>query len=87
MGEVGLAGEVRGVSRLDVRLGEAAKLGFKRAYLPQNDLKRIDRVKGLDLIGLGGLSDLLEALSLKRPCRFTPDLLGCRLGRGRSYEF
>ena len=34
LGEVGLAGEVRGVSRLDVRLREASKLGFTTAVLP-----------------------------------------------------
>lgn len=33
-GEVGLAGEIRQVSQADVRLKEAAKLGFKRACLP-----------------------------------------------------
>jgi DNA repair protein RadA/Sms len=33
-GEVGLAGEVRRVSRPEARLGEAAKLGFKRAFAP-----------------------------------------------------
>jgi DNA repair protein RadA/Sms len=35
MGEVGLAGEVRQVGQLDRRLGEAARLGFSRAVVPQ----------------------------------------------------
>ncbi len=34
VGEVGLSGEVRGVSRLETRLREAAKLGFRHAYVP-----------------------------------------------------
>lgn len=34
LGEVGLSGEVRGVSKLDIRLAEAAKLGFKKAIIP-----------------------------------------------------
>ena len=38
MGEVGLTGEVRAVSGLDVRLKEAAALGFAAAVVPQNNL-------------------------------------------------
>jgi len=35
IGEVGLSGELRAVSQLEARLREAAKLGFKRAIVPQ----------------------------------------------------
>ncbi len=35
IGEVGLAGEIRGVSQIERRVLEAAKLGFKRAIVPQ----------------------------------------------------
>jgi DNA repair protein RadA/Sms len=34
IGEIGLGGELRRVSRLDVRLGEAARLGFRRLLVP-----------------------------------------------------
>ena len=34
VGELGLGGEIRAVSRLDARLQEAAKLGFRHAYVP-----------------------------------------------------
>jgi DNA repair protein RadA/Sms len=37
-GEVGLAGEVRAVTGLDVRLREAAALGFTGAVVPRNNL-------------------------------------------------
>ncbi len=37
IGEVGLAGEVRAVSRLDARLHEAASLGFRAAIVPASD--------------------------------------------------
>lgn len=40
-GEIGLAGEVRGVGQTELRLKEASKLGFERAILPQ--VKRKDR--------------------------------------------
>ncbi len=61
-GEVGLAGEVRGVSRLDVRVREAAKLGFTRAVLPKTDLERLGRQNGIELLGVSSVSDLLETL-------------------------
>jgi DNA repair protein RadA/Sms len=35
IGEVGLGGQVRSVSQLELRLKEAAKLGFKRAIIPK----------------------------------------------------
>jgi DNA repair protein RadA/Sms len=35
IGEVGLSGELRAVSQMTARLREAAKLGFKRAIVPQ----------------------------------------------------
>jgi DNA repair protein RadA/Sms len=37
MGEVGLTGEVRSVSGLEMRVKEAAKLGFKRCIVPRNN--------------------------------------------------
>jgi DNA repair protein RadA/Sms len=35
LGEVGLSGEIRSVSQVTKRLGEAKKLGFKRAIGPK----------------------------------------------------
>ena len=34
-GEIGLSGEVRSVGQMESRLKEAAKLGFKKAYIPE----------------------------------------------------
>src|SRR5690554_29507 len=34
-GEVGLTGEIRGVSRIEQRIAEAAKLGFDRIFIPK----------------------------------------------------
>ncbi|MDP2211291.1 MAG: DNA repair protein RadA [Candidatus Aquicultor sp.] len=39
IGEVGLTGEVRYVSQLEARLKEASKLGFKRAIVPDQDVR------------------------------------------------
>ncbi len=57
-GEVGLAGEVRAVSQSDLRLKEAAKLGFSRAIVP------VRRGRGrpdwpLEPLEIGHLTDLL----------------------------
>jgi DNA repair protein RadA/Sms len=54
-GEVGLTGEVRPVSRVDQRIGEAAKLGFSEIYIPYAnkgvDIKKfsikVNRVKNV----------------------------------------
>ncbi|MFI5301214.1 MAG: DNA repair protein RadA [Polyangiales bacterium] len=40
-GEIGLAGEVRGVARAATRLAEAASMGFKRALLPATTADRL----------------------------------------------
>ncbi len=37
VGEVGLTGEVRGVGRIEGRITEAAKLGFKRIIIPKRN--------------------------------------------------
>ena len=34
IGELGLTGEIRRVTRIDQRIAEAAKLGFKRVFHP-----------------------------------------------------
>jgi DNA repair protein RadA/Sms len=38
IGEVGLGGQVRPVSQMELRLKEAAKLGFKRAIIPKGQM-------------------------------------------------
>jgi DNA repair protein RadA/Sms len=56
IGEVGLGGQVRQVSQLELRLREAAKLGFKRAIIPKGQnppelgLKLIPVARVLDAI-------------------------------------
>lgn len=59
VGEVGLTGEIRGVSRVEVRLREAEKLGFVKAVLPKNEARRLKRATGLELVGVATVGDLL----------------------------
>lgn len=44
-GEVGLSGEIRPVSRILQRIGEAEKLGFKRIVIPKSNLSGLDTSK------------------------------------------
>ncbi|MDR2475521.1 MAG: DNA repair protein RadA [Bacteroidales bacterium] len=44
-GEVGLSGEIRPVNRIEQRISEAEKLGFKRIIIPANNLKGFDHKK------------------------------------------
>lgn len=69
-GEVGLAGEIRSVSQPDVRLKEAAKLGFDRCVIPQRPAKKNAKVASIDGIKIEEiphLEDLVRQFSAKTP--------------------
>lgn len=61
LGEVGLAGEVRGITQPEMRVREAAKLGFTRCILPAGNLRQV-KVKGMELIAVKSLEEALERL-------------------------
>ncbi|MBI4228935.1 MAG: DNA repair protein RadA [Deltaproteobacteria bacterium] len=62
-GEVGLSGEVRGVSHVELRLKEAEKLGFKKCILPRINIERIkSSVSSLSLVGVGSIENAIEAI-------------------------
>jgi DNA repair protein RadA/Sms len=65
-GEIGLAGEVRGVGQPDLRLKEAAKLGFTRAIVPsrrqapgRERTARPGSGNAVAVTGIGHLSELV----------------------------
>jgi DNA repair protein RadA/Sms len=63
IGEVGLAGEVRGIHQAEVRMKEAAKLGFRRCLLPASNRSRINwEFDGIELIGISSVEEALETL-------------------------
>lgn len=63
VGEVGLAGEVRGIHQTEVRINEAAKLGFKRCLIPKSNRSRMAReFDGLEVIGVQSVEEALEVL-------------------------
>ncbi|MBI2608526.1 MAG: DNA repair protein RadA [Deltaproteobacteria bacterium] len=60
IGEVGLSGELRAVRGVDVRVGEAKKLGFKKCVLPQKNLSKLKSIKGIELVGVSNIEKALE---------------------------
>ena len=62
-GEVGLGGELRQVGRLDRRLSEAARLGFRRAVVPRS-APEVDA--DIELVRVPSLAAALDVLGLVR---------------------
>lgn len=62
IGEVGLAGEVRGVSRLESRIAEIQKMGFTKCIVPKTSLKQMTKKSDIQLIGIDTLSEVIEIL-------------------------
>jgi len=61
-GEVGLAGEIRGVSQPDLRIREAKKLGFSRCLLSRSNLEGSKPTTGMELTGIESIQELHEVL-------------------------
>jgi DNA repair protein RadA/Sms len=61
-GEVGLAGEVRGITQAALRIREAAQMGFKRCILPEANIEPSDRASTADceLVGVRTLGEALD---------------------------
>lgn len=60
-GEVGLSGELRAISQPDVRIKEAAKLGFKKGIVPVNNSNGIDS-HDINVIGAKNVEEAIEIL-------------------------
>ncbi len=58
-GEVGLSGEIRAVGMAEQRVQEAKKLGFQTVILPKVSMKAVEKVKGIRLLGVGSLRELM----------------------------
>lgn len=61
-GEVGLSGEIRGVTNADRRVIEASKLGFKRCIIPSVNLKGMDIETDMKVLGVSSISELINVL-------------------------
>jgi DNA repair protein RadA/Sms len=60
LGEVGLSGEVRAVIQADLRVQEAAKLGFRKCFLPAKNRVEMHEPPGLDLIGIRQVQEAIQ---------------------------
>jgi len=62
-GEVGLSGEIRPVTRIEQRLGEADKLGMKRILMPAFNKKRIDSSRfNLEIVEVNRVQEIPKYL-------------------------
>lgn len=59
-GEVGLAGEIRAASQIEMRVREAERLGFTRFILPRGNLERLGWKGSIILEGVSTIQDVLE---------------------------
>lgn len=64
IGEVGLAGEVRSVPRIETRIKEAIQMGFTRCVLSEKNLKGINKVlkEKIHLYGISRVEDAIQEL-------------------------
>ena len=64
MGEVGLAGEVRAISRMDRRIAECQRLGFSHILCPKDSLQRLHIPKGVTVHGVDTVAQALAVMDL-----------------------
>lgn len=65
-GEIGLAGEIRGVSHCEQRIKEASRLGFKKCIIPKSNYKNISSSikQEIEVIGVRTIREAFEAIIL-----------------------
>ncbi len=62
IGEVGLSGEIRTVTRIEQRVAEAEKLGFETVVIPKGNLKGVKDKFSIEIIEVGKIEELLRYL-------------------------
>ena len=60
IGEVGLTGEIRSVSNMNQRLGEVARLGFKKVIIPRGGAEKLEIPEGLTVYRVRNLREAIE---------------------------
>ncbi|ECJ9747227.1 DNA repair protein RadA [Listeria monocytogenes] len=60
IGELGLTGEIRRVARIEQRVQEAAKLGFKRIFIPKNNEGNWKIPKDVQVVGVETIGEALK---------------------------
>lgn len=60
--EIGLGGELRAVNRIDQRISEAAKLGFKEIYISRFSQKALEQKSGIAIKAFSNLTEVFGDL-------------------------
>jgi len=60
LGEVGLTGEVRGISRIESRIAESLRMGFKTYIIPADNLKGLKTDAKMQIIGVRNIPEALK---------------------------
>ena len=61
-GEVGLAGEIRAVANIELRIREAERLGFSRIIVPKTNFDRFKTRTQIDRVGVASIHEFLDNL-------------------------
>ena len=61
-GEVGLSGEVRGVSMAEQRVMEAKKLGFATCVIPSVCMDSVKEISGIKIIGVSHVGEAMDLI-------------------------
>lgn len=59
-GEVGLTGEIRTVSRIELQINEAEKLGFKRIFVPSSNMKSLKVKNSIKIIEVNNIKNAIN---------------------------
>lgn len=62
VGEVGLSGEIRTVTRIDSRVAEVQKLGFRRIFVPKGNLKGVKDKFKIEIVEVGKVEECFRRL-------------------------
>ncbi|RLC10885.1 MAG: DNA repair protein RadA [Deltaproteobacteria bacterium] len=62
LGEVGLTGEVRAISHVEIRVVEVKKMGFTKCFIPSSNLKRMTGTEDIEIVGIKTVSEAIEEL-------------------------
>ena len=60
IGEIGLTGEIRSVSHMNQRLGEVARLGFKKCIIPKGNTEKLEIPSGLSVYRVRNIREAIE---------------------------
>ncbi|NOS85689.1 MAG: DNA repair protein RadA [Ignavibacteria bacterium] len=62
LGEIGLSGEIRGISFAERRIQEAIKLGFRKVVLPKGNMKNFKPSKEIEYIPVESIQDAIRLI-------------------------